>query len=839
MEKVIVFAGTTEGYELCRFLSEHQISVYACAATEYGGKALTETPYLHIHTGRLSREEMEAFFLKEAPNFVLDATHPYAAEVTDNIKSACEKTGFFYQRVLREQGRQAEKAVYVESTEAAAEFLNTTEGNVLLTTGSKELKKFLGVKDYKERLYARVLSLPSVMEECSAAGFEGKHLIGMQGPFSRELNEAMLRRLYARVLSLPSVMEECSAAGFEGKHLIGMQGPFSRELNEAMLRQFHCRYLVTKDSGKAGGFQEKIDAAFSCGAIPVIIGRPLKEEGLSLVECKKRYLVTKDSGKAGGFQEKIDAAFSCGAIPVIIGRPLKEEGLSLVECKKWLSQNLGFSLKPQITLLGIGMGSRDTLTIEGEKALEKAELLIGARRIADSVKMPHHTVIYEYDSEKILKCIEENSQYEHIVIALSGDVGFYSGAKKLLHNLGEDTRVICGISSVVYFMAKAGLSWDDAKIVSAHGRNCNLVSLICHSKKVFSILGTKDGISSLAGRLVSYGMGDVLLYVGENLSYENEKIFVKPAKELVSYEGDALCVVCAYNENASELMSTHGIKDECFIRGKAPMTKEEVRTVSLMKLGLSEDSVCYDVGAGTGSVAHGIKDECFIRGKAPMTKEEVRTVSLMKLGLSEDSVCYDVGAGTGSVAVEMALRAHQGKVYAIEKKEDALALILENKKKFAADNLEIVGGCAPEAMEELPVPTHAFIGGSSGNLKDIIRLLLNKNPEVKIVINCITLETVGEAMEAIREFDFQERDISGNLKDIIRLLLNKNPEVKIVINCITLETVGEAMEAIREFDFQERDIVQMSVSRSKEVGRYHMMMGENPIYIFTCRRASL
>lgn len=655
MEKVIVFAGTTEGYELCRFLSEHQISVYACAATEYGGKALTETPYLHIHTGRLSREEMEAFFLKEEPNFVLDATHPYAAEVTDNIKSACEKTGFFYQRVLREQGRQAEKAVYVESTEAAAEFLNTTEGNVLLTTGSKELKKFLGVKDYKERLYARVLSLPSVMEECSAAGFEGKHLIGMQGPFSRELNEAMLR-------------------------------------------QFHCRYLVTKDSGKAGGFQEKIDAAFSCGAIPVIIGRPLKEEGLSLVECKK-----------------------------------------------WLSQKFGFSLKPQITLLGIGMGSRDTLTIEGEKALEKAELLIGARRIADSVKMPHHTVIYEYDSEKILKCIEENSQYEHIVIALSGDVGFYSGAKKLLHNLGEDTRVICGISSVVYFMAKAGLSWDDAKIVSAHGRNCNLVSLICHSKKVFSILGTKDGISSLAGRLVSYGMGDVLLYVGENLSYENEKIFVKPAKELVSYEGDALCVVCAYNENASELMSTHGIKDECFIRGKAPMTKEEVRTVSLMKL-----------------------------------------------GLSEDSVCYDVGAGTGSVAVEMALRAHQGKVYAIEKKEDALALILENKKKFAADNLEIVGGCAPEAMEELPVPTHAFIGGSSGNLKDIIRLLLNKNPEVKIVINCITLETV-----------------------------------------------GEAMEVIREFDFQERDIVQMSVSRSKEVGRYHMMMGENPIYIFTCRRTSL
>lgn len=655
MEKVIVFAGTTEGYELCRFLSEHHVTVCACTATEYGGKALKETPYLRVHTGRLKKEEMGELFRMEAPQLVLDATHPYAAEVTKNIKAACEERGVFYQRVLREEGKQAEEAVYVESTEEAAEFLNTTEGNVLLTTGSKELKKFLTVKDYRERLFARVLSLPSVMEECSAAGFEGKHLIGMQGPFSREMNEAMLR-------------------------------------------QFRCRYLVTKDTGRAGGFREKIEAALSCGAVPVIIGRPLKEEGISLLECKK-----------------------------------------------WLLARLGFALKPHITLLGIGMGGEGTLTIEGKKSLEKAELLIGAKRIADSVKMPHHTVVYEYDSERIFAYIKEHPQYEKIVVALSGDVGFYSGAKKLLGKLGKGTEVVCGISSVSYFMAKAGLSWDDAKIVSAHGKACNLVSLIRYNKKVFSILGTGDGISALSQKLVFYGMGEVLLYVGENLSYENEKIFVRPAKELTEYEGDALSVVCAYNENALCMPSTHGVKDEMFIRGKAPMTKEEVRSVSLMKL-----------------------------------------------GLSEASICYDVGAGTGSVAVEMALRSHRGRVYAIEKKEDALALIHENKKKFAVDNLEIIGGSAPEAMEELPAPTHAFIGGSSGNLKDIIRLLLKKNPDVKIVINCITLETV-----------------------------------------------GEAMESIKEFGFTDRDIVQMSVSRSKEIGRYHMMMGENPIYIFTCRGASI
>ena len=296
-----------------------------------------------------------------------------------------------------------------------------------------------------------------------------------------------------------------------------------------------------------------------------------------------------------------------------------------------------------------------------------------------------------------------------------------------------------GFSSVVYFMAKIGLSWDDARIVSAHGRDCNLISLIRHNPKAFSILGTEDGVARLASRLVEYGMGDVTLYVGENLSYENEKIFHARAADLTEYRGDALSVVTACNEKAEPLPAVHGI--------------------------------C---------------DEEFLRGKAPMTKEEVRTVSLSKLRLTADSVCYDVGAGTGSLSVEMALRAHQGQVWAIEKKEDAVELIHRNKLKFAADNLEIVEGLAPEALKDLPAPTHAFIGGSSGNLKEIVKLLVEKNPQVRIVINCITLETV-----------------------------------------------SEALETAKEFGFEENEIVQLSAARSKAIGRYHMMMGENPIYIIT------
>ena len=653
MYKVIVFAGTTEGYEISRFLGENQIPVLACVATEYGSRSLKESSSLHVQAGRLDENEMKELFFRKKPELVLDATHPYAAEVTRNIRKACEEAEVSYTRILR-TGSEQQNAAYVKDTQEAAEYLKGTTGNVLLTTGSKELAAFTSVPDYKERLFARVLSLPSVIEACQALGFEGRNLIAMQGPFSMELNQAMLT-------------------------------------------QYECRYLVTKDSGKAGGFLEKIQAAEACGATVVIIGRPLAEEGLSLRECRHM-----------------------------------------------LIERYGLTRKQKVTLLGIGMGSPKTLTLEGQEAVRNANLIVGAKRMVDAVRLSGQDVFYEYRSKEIAEYLIAHPEYTKVVVALSGDVGFYSGAKKLAELLGPDTEMICGISSVVYFMSKIGLSWDDAKIVSAHGKACNLISLIRMNRKVFSILGTGDGVRKLAEKLTFYGMGDVILHVGENLSYDNEKILAKPARELVSYEGDPLSVICAYNLGAEPELATHGIPDEEFIRGKAPMTKTEVRTVSLSKL-----------------------------------------------RLPKDAICYDIGAGTGSVSVEMALRASEGEVYAIEKKEDALALLHENKKKFALDHMHIIPGTAPEAFEELPVPTHAFIGGSSGNMKEIVELLLNKNPQVRIVINCITLETVGEALACIRGLEKQE-----------------------IYEC-------------------ESEVVQLCASRSKNIGRYHMMMGENPIYIIT------
>lgn len=657
MSEVIVFAGTTEGYGLCRFLSRYPVSALACVATDYGKNALEETDSLCVHAGRLSREEMEALFLKERPSLVLDATHPYAVEVTENIRQACQKTGCSYQRVLRPgSASDAEETIhYVRTTEEAVEYLEGTRGGIFLTVGSKELEKYTGLTDYKNRLYARVLSLPSVISACSDLGLEGAHLIGMQGPFTRECNCAMLR------------------------------------------------------------------------------------------QTGSRYLVTKDTGAAGGFEEKIEAARECGVTAVVIGRPLEESGISVWEARRLLIQMLHLHPLPQITVLGIGMGTEATLTQEGREALQSAELVIGARRVADAVRQGHHQVHYEYREQEIRSFIELHPEYESILIALSGDVGFYSGARKLLPALqGLPVRILCGISSVSYFMSKIQMSWEDAVLASAHGRKDNLVTRIRDHRKVFAILGSPDGVAKLAQKLTAYGMGGVLLYVGENLSYEDERIFCKEARELTGYTGTSLSVLCAYHPEPVAAFSTHGIPDEAFHRGHVPMTKEEIRAVSLAKL-----------------------------------------------RLSADSVCYDIGAGTGSVSVEMALRMPEGTVYAIEKKPEACALIESNRRAFAADNLEIVTGMAPEALEALPRPTHAFIGGSSGKLAQIVSLLLEKNPQVRIVINCITLETVSEALKLLTE---------------------------------------------KKFSWSET--VQVSVARAKEVGRYHMMTGENPIYIITCQNTA-
>ncbi len=651
MSDVLIFAGTIEGRLAAEYLGRHQINTYVCVATEYGESLISDTSSLQISHDRLTMEQMCVLMQKEMPQLVIDATHPYAAEVTTNIREACKRTQLKYIRLLR-SGYQVTDTdvIYADSVPDAIEKLKNTSGNILATTGSKEIAAYTALPDYKERVFARVLSLPKVTEQCAALGFEGRNLI-------------------------------C------------MQGPFSLEMNAAMLRQYDCRYLVTKESGSTGGFMEKYEAA--------------KQAGATLV---------------------------------LIGRPLAEEGLSLSECKKMLQKHFSLPVEQKISLVGIGMGTRDGMTVEALNTCKQADLIIGASRMTEWTAHKGQAIYNAYKAQEIADYIKEHPEYEKIAIVLSGDVGFYSGAKKLLELLPENTKILPGISSMIAFAAKLKMPWEDACVCSLHGRSVNLINKVKEHTKVFAIVGNETGIGEICSSLVSYGMDEVIVHIGERLGYEDERITSKTAKELAGCQTDALSVVMLQNEKAAKHIVTHGIPDTEFLRDKAPMTKEEIRDISLSKL-----------------------------------------------RLKKDSLIYDVGAGTGSVSIEMARMASDGHVYAVEKKTEAVALLHKNKAKFAAENLTILEGLAPEALDELPNPTHAFIGGSSGNLHSIVAALLKKNPMVRIVINCITLETVMETLECIKAFSLQDVDIAA-----------------------------------------------VSSAKSKEIGSYHMMMGQNPVYIISC-----
>ena len=291
---------------------------------------------------------------------------------------------------------------------------------------------------------------------------------------------------------------------------------------------------------------------------------------------------------------------------------------------------------------------------------------------------------------------------------MSGDVGFFSGTKKLLPLLSDcRVTVLPGLSSLSCLCARLGASYEDVVNVSLHGRERDILPDIRRHRRVFTLVGGENGMGDLCRRLTQAGLGYVQVSAGENLSYPEEKITVGTAEELSQVTFPSLCAALIENP-APDWVVTPGLPDEAFTR--------------------------------TESV--------------PMTKSEVRAVCLSKLRLTENPVCWDVGAGSGSVAIEMARLAPKGTVYAIERKDDALELLRENIRKFAPENLTVVSGLAPEVCRDLPAPTHVFIGGSGGNMKEILETVLEKNPNARIVATAVTLESIAELTRCLRELSF-------------------------------------------------------------------------------------
>ena len=650
MSKILLFAGTTEGRHVAEFLNRYGLPAVVCTATEYGKCQIPSGGMLDVRSERLSAEEMARLMLEHEISLVIDATHPYAVLVSENIQSACEQTGTEYLRLLRPAEKVGEESIVVDSVEEAVEWLKHSEDRVLVTTGSKELAAFTAVPDYQNRLFARVLPTPGVVARCAELGFDAGHLIAMQGPFSLELNLAILRQTGAKI-------------------------------------------LVTKESGKNGGFEEKAEAAREAGARLLVIGRPPES-----------------------LQQKDKAA----------------RGYSEGEVCALLAERYGISVRQEVTIAGIGMGQPDNMTAEVQKAILRADVLIGAERILKAAKEllreENRTPCFDaYQPEAIREFLDAHPEYEHAVLLQSGDTGFFSGAKRLFQILsGREIHVLPGISSVVYLCAKLRISWEDVCLLSMHGRKANGTDAVRHHRRTFLLSGTKGGAAAFCGELCRYGLGQVKVTIGEHLSYPEERIVTGTAEELVGQTFETLCVILAENP--------------------APVSRETA----------------------------GLPDEAFVRGKVPMTKREVRAVSLSYLGLQEDSVAWDVGAGTGSVSVEMALHAWNGWVYAVEQKEEGIELICANAMKNGCANLTPVSGRAPEALQKLPAPTHVFVGGSGGALEQILRTALEKNPRVRVVVNAISLETIAEAARCLRQLPFEEPEIVCLRADRSKVLGNSH-----------------------------------------------------------------
>ncbi|MDF2654245.1 MAG: cbiE [Bacillota bacterium] len=400
----------------------------------------------------------------------------------------------------------------------------------------------------------------------------------------------------------------------------------------------------------------------------------------------------------------------------------------------------------RIYLVGIGMGNIETITTQGRKAVEESQLLIGAERMVQAFPDYQGEVCYAIAPARILEYLTSHEEWDTAAVIFSGDTGFYSGAKKLYeaieHQKGQEYQVefIPGISSLQYFCAKLKLPWEDVKIVSLHGREANLIGAVSNHNKVFFLTGGDYPVRRICEILTDHGLGEAMVSVGERLSYPNEKIERASARELSAKDFDPLSVMIVENQK---------------------LIRRETET-------------------------HGLSDDLFVRGAVPMTKSEIRSISLSKLQLRKDDIIYDIGAGTGSVAVEMALTAREGAVFAVECNEEALDLIKTNAELMGAWNLRVIPGMAPEAMEALPPPDRAFIGGSKGNLGAILEMLIQKNPVIRVVINAITLETV-----------------------------------------------SEALSQLSRLGFEDVDIVQIFAAYGKTAGNSHLMMGQNPVFIIS------
>lgn len=490
MCRILIFGGTTEGRLLAEYCHQQEIEAYVSVVSGYGADLLPESEYLHVLSGRMAREAMEGFMKRASIRAVFDATHPYAAEATRNIKEACGRARVSYLRVTRESAAAenpggdsgkgpaaafASQVVYVHSVEEAVCYLKDREGDILVTTGSKELAAYTALPGYEERLYVRVL--PS----CAA-------------------------------------ISACEDIGIRGKRIIAMQGPFSEEMNRAMMRQLGVRYLVTKEAGTAGGFLEKLSAAEALSVTAVVIGRPLEE----------RDGITLDAAKIH----------------------LKEAGT--VSAKRKLSLiGTGMGGLGQMTLAAAEALKRCDVLFGARRMTDAAETLGEAASKILRVPIYGNREILEW-LESHPEHKRAGVLYSGDTGFYSGASGMAAVLSEKPYCDSYEFTTYPGISSVSYLCAKMGRSWEHVKLISLHGRDCDAAQVLAQNPAVFTLLGGAHTVKELCEQLLRAGLTDVRITAGERLSYADERIVTGTPDQLATMEFTSLAVVLMERNEESE-----------------------------------------------------------------------------------------------------------------------------------------------------------------------------------------------------------------------------------------------------------------------------------------------
>lgn len=388
-----------------------------------------------------------------------------------------------------------------------------------------------------------------------------------------------------------------------------------------------------------------------------------------------------------------------------------------------------------IHVIGAGPGDERFLTHDAVCAMAQVDVLFASARYAHFAPKCVELHLIEALSDAMCEMDKFVKKGQNVGVLMSGDVSIYSLLPMLIERFGAKVvELHPGIGAIQALCTALKTTWQDAKVLSGHGR-CLSASALAHAVRTHSrtilFCDREHGAAWASRAMIEEELASVRVAVGERLGYNDQRIRIGMPRDFLDVQFDPLAMLMIDNLQPARSLPQMGLPDNAFVRGNTPMTKREIR---------------------------------------------VQVLSTLKL--NKDSVVWDIGAGTGSISIECARQCPLGEVYAIERDEEALELIKKNKKAFHLSNLHVVSGEAPNVLIDLPVPSHIFIGGSGGYIDEIF-LVIRKMRVVRIVGTAVSIEGMNALLRHMGDmagFEMMQLAVSRIEKlDSVHMLRAQNP----------------------------------------------------------------